>query len=136
MGIELIYFDVQDRVRNHPESGSIHGLNPSRIRIHLCPDGFLTLIQGRATIIRIMLKMAGISFLDTRIKADKEVWKNEKTKIENLALGQLPVLKIDDQVYCQQDAIEEYCAIRAGIVPNDPADAMRVKMLLGMTHKL
>jgi len=87
-------------------------------------------VQGRATGIRIMLKMAGVDYKDTRVECDKAVWQAQKPDFDKLALGQLPIMKIDDRVYCQQDAIEEYCALKAGIVPKSAEDVMRVKMLL------
>ena len=93
-------------------------------------------VQGRATGIRIMLKMAGVDYKDTRVECDKAVWQAQKPDFDKLALGQLPIMKIDDRVYCQQDAIEEYCALKAGIVPKSAEDVMRVKMLLGKYYIL
>ena len=86
-------------------------------------------VQGRAAAIRIMLKLAGIDYKDTRIPC--ESWEEEKHRFENMALGQLPILKVGDEIYCQEQAIEEYCAIKAGLIPESPEDAMRVKMIIG-----
>ena len=52
-------------------------------------------LQGRATQTRIMLKMAGIEFIDTRLS--KEEFGEKKSSFEDSALGQLPVLKVDDK---------------------------------------
>ena len=52
-------------------------------------------LQGRATQVRIMLKMAGIEFTDTRLT--KEEFGEKKPSFEESALGQLPVLKVDDK---------------------------------------
>ena len=53
-------------------------------------------LQGRATQTRIMLKMAGIEFTDTRLS--KEEFGETKASFEESALGQLPVLKVNDKV--------------------------------------
>ena len=53
-------------------------------------------LQGRATQARIMLKMAGIEFTDTRLS--KEEFGEMKSSFEESALGQLPVLKVNDKV--------------------------------------
>ena len=50
-------------------------------------------LQGRATQTRIMLKMAGIEFIDTRLS--KEEFMEKKA---SFPLGQLPVLKVNDKV--------------------------------------
>ena len=52
-------------------------------------------LQGRATQARVMLKMAGIEFTDTRLT--KEEFGEKKPSFEESALGQLPVLKVDDK---------------------------------------
>ena len=44
---------------------------------------------------------------------------------------QLPILKVDNEIYLHENAIEEYCAIKAGIVPKSPEALMRVKMITG-----
>ena len=53
-------------------------------------------LQGRATQIRIMLKIAGIEFTDTRLS--KEEFADKKAFYEESALGQLPVLKVNDKI--------------------------------------
>ena len=53
-------------------------------------------LQGRATQTRIMLKMAGIEFTDTRLS--KEEFGEMKASLEESALEQLPVLKVNDKV--------------------------------------
>ena len=53
-------------------------------------------LQGRATQTRIMLKMAGIEFTDTRLS--KEEFLEKKASFEESALGQLPILKVNDKV--------------------------------------
>ena len=78
-----------------------------------------------------MLKLAGNDYKDTRIACDNSSWDKEKHRFEDMALGQLPILKVNDKIYCQEQAIEEYCAIKAGLTPESPEDAMRAKMIIG-----
>ena len=61
-------------------------------------------LQGRATQIRVMLKMAGIEFTDTRLS--KEEFGEKKPSFEESALGQLPVLKVNDKV---TDSLKQNC---------------------------
>ena len=119
-------------------------------------------LQGRATQARIMLKMAGIDFIDTRLS--KEEFGEKKPSFEDSALGQLPVLKVDDKetdsvnqnvifystiltvvhhwhailnslkVYCQSDAIMEWAADKAGLIPKNDDDAMAMRMVIGKIH--
>ena len=115
-------------------------------------------LQGRATQTRIMLKMAGIEFTDTRLS--KEEFMEKKA---SFPLGQLPVLKVNDKVrdsldskscyswrtwsdqvgcpflnpfkvFCQSDAIMEWAAEKAGLIPKNDEDAMAMRMVIGKTH--
>ena len=78
-----------------------------------------------------MLKLAGVDFKDTRLSSDSDLWNEKKGHFETIALGQLPILKLNEEIYCHEDAIEEYCVIKAGLVPKCPEDAMRVRMIIG-----
>jgi glutathione S-transferase len=51
---------------------------------------------GRAEVIRILLYAAGVAFKDTRLKGPE--WKQFKP---TTPLGSVPVLKIDDETFCQ-----------------------------------
>ena len=74
-----------------------------------------------------MLQMAGIEFIDTRI--ERSDWSNRKKEFEDICLGTLPILKIDNEIYCQQKAIENWAAMQAGIIPEDPEKQMRISMI-------
>ena len=89
-------------------------------------------LQGRATQIRIMLKIAGIEFIDTRLS--KEEFFEKKGSFEESALGQLPILKLNDKVFCQSHAIEEWAANKAGLIPKNDEDAMAMKMVIGTSY--
>ena len=54
-------------------------------------------LQGRATLIRMLMRMSGCEWKDTRIPANKEAWLEHKPKIMEDALGAVPVLKLNDQ---------------------------------------
>jgi len=75
---------------------------------------------GRAEAIRILLHAAGIEFKDTRVKRDN--WFTFKPMTP---LGQLPLLKIDGNEYCQSRALERYVAKFAGWYPSDPLEALK-----------
>lgn len=50
-------------------------------------------VQGRGAQTRIMLKIAGIEFKDTRLT--KSEFAERKTSLEECALGQIPILKVN-----------------------------------------
>lgn len=50
-------------------------------------------VQGRATQTRIMLKIAGIEFTDTRLT--KAEFAERKPSLDEYALGQIPILKVN-----------------------------------------
>merc|ERR1711953_50525 len=87
-------------------------------------------IHGRASCTRIMFDIAGIQWKDTRVPIKD--WPEEngiRKEMQEIALGQVPILKVDGVLYLHQQAIEEYAAIKAGMVPTDPKEVMRVKMI-------
>ena len=113
-------------------------------------------VQGRATQTRIMLKMAGIDFTDTRLT--KAEFAERKPSLEECALGQIPILKVNDKgvdfknllravglildstrvkiqkVYCQSDAIMEWAATKAGLIPENNEDALAMRMVVGKKY--
>ena len=86
-------------------------------------------VQGRATQTRLMLKLGGIEFTDTCLTAEK--WVEKKASFDEIALGQLPVLKINDKVYCQSDAIMEWAAAKAKLIPENDDDQLAMRMVIG-----
>ena len=68
--------------------------------------------------------MAGIKWQDTRVApAD---WPKVKPEIESQALGSLPILKLNGQVFYQTEAIIEWAASKAGIISDCPVRRMKV----------
>jgi len=85
-------------------------------------------VYGRAGVTRLMLKLANMDFTDTRIPTDSP---EEYAKMKAEApLGQVPVLKMDDQMFCQEKAINEFCAKKAGLIPTCDVEKLKVDMLL------
>jgi glutathione S-transferase len=76
--------------------------------------------SGRAEPIRILLYIAGVDFEDTRFKGAD--WPSIKP---TTPLGQVPVVKIDGNQYCQSTALARYAAKLAGWYPSDPLDALK-----------
>ena len=93
-------------------------------------------LQGRATLIRMLLRMSGCEWKDTRIPANKEAWMEQKPKIMEDALGSVPVLKLNGQVFCQTEAIIDWAAVKAGLYSSDPVRRMKVTLrsLLCLTY--
>lgn len=75
---------------------------------------------GRAEPIRILFHIAGVDFEDTRFKGAD--WPTIKP---TTPLGQVPVVKIDGNQYCQSIALARYAAKLAGWYPSDPLDALK-----------
>ena len=40
------------------------------------------------------------------------------------------------KVYCQSDAIMEWAADKAGLIPKNDEDAMAMRMVIGKTHMI
>ena len=68
--------------------------------------------------------MAGIKWKDTRIAPSD--WPKVKPEIESQALGSLPILKLNGQVFYQTEAIIEWAASKAGIISDCPVRRMKV----------
>ena len=91
-------------------------------------------LQGRATLIRMLLRMSGCEWKDTRIPANKEAWVEKKPKLMEDALGSVPVLKLNGQVFCQTDAIIDWAAAKAGLYSSDPVRRMKVILRSLLCH--
>ena len=81
------------------------------------------------------MKIAGIDFTDTIVRcADWDERKSQEFK--EICLGQLPILKVDDKIFCQSDAIFEWAAEKANLVPDDPDQALAMRMSVGEFFRL
>ena len=87
-------------------------------------------VQGRGTQFRLCMKIAGLDFTDTIIPCAD--WQSKKAEIENIGLGQLPILKVDGKIFCQSDAMYEWAAKKANLIPEDPEKALAMRMVVGM----
>ena len=73
--------------------------------------------------------IAGIEFTDTIVRC--EDWSERKAEFEEIGLGKLPILKVDDRIFCQSDAISEWAAEKANLIPSDPDEALSMRMFVG-----
>ena len=86
-------------------------------------------LQGRATLPRLLLRMSGVKWTDTLVPNNQVAWNERRAEFDRDALGALPVLKVNGQVFYQTAAITEYVAHLAGILPTDPMQRMKESML-------
>lgn len=83
---------------------------------------------GRAEAIRDALRLGGVPFEDLRLSGPEFA---ARRAAGALPYDALPVLELDDGfVLAQSNAILRWAAARAGLVPADPRDALRVDELL------
>ena len=83
---------------------------------------------GRGEAIRDTLRLGGIPFEDARVNfAEFMVLRKEG----RLPWDTLPVLELDDGTMLgQSNALLRWAGLRAGLIPPDPIDALRVDALL------
>ena len=85
---------------------------------------------GRGARFKLCMKFAGIDFTDTIVRCAD--WDERKSQeFREISLGQLPILKVDDKIFCQSDAIFEWAAKKANLVPEDPDKALAMRMSVG-----
>ncbi|KAK2163090.1 hypothetical protein NP493_1485g00055 [Ridgeia piscesae] len=81
--------------------------------------------RGRAEVSRILFELAGVEYEDKRIKG--EDWGKLKSE---MPFGQMPILKIDDDVtLCQSEAIEFYLAKTFGFAGINTLEEAQVLMI-------
>ena len=85
--------------------------------------------QGRGTRFKLCMNIAGIEFIDTIVPCAD--WDQRKAEFKEISIGQLPILKIDDRIFCQSDAIFEWAAKKAKLIPENPEKALSMRMLVG-----
>ena len=85
---------------------------------------------GRGARFKLCMKIAGIVFTDTIVRCTD--WDERKSQeFKEISLGQLPILKVDDKIFCQSDAIFEWAAGKANLIPEDPDQALAMRMSVG-----
>lgn len=82
-------------------------------------------LAGRAEPARLALHIAGIPFVDERLKRDE--WPSYKAKAP---FGQCPMMTVDGEIYAQSNAITRYAGRLANLYPSDPIKALPVDMVL------
>ena len=103
--IELVYFDVQGK-----KVSNFH----------------FWFFIGRGTIIRILLRIAGCDWKDTKVPCTKEEWAVRKPDFQKEALGSLPILRLNGQIFYQTEAIIEWATNKAGLRFSCPEKRMKV----------
>lgn len=79
-------------------------------------------LTGRAELSRLLFTFGGIKFEDDRV-ADFGAFKSQ------CPLGQLPVLEVNGERFCQSGAIMRYAATLASLYPQDAVAALRANMV-------
>jgi len=51
-------------------------------------------------------------------------------------MGQVPVMKIGEEVFCQQRAIEDYAAKKAGLLGKTDEDQMKIEMIMETMNEI
>ena len=92
-------------------------------------DSCLNHKEARGMRFKLCMEIAGIGFTDTIVRC--EDWSERKAEFEGIGLGKLPILKVDDRIFCQSDAISEWAAKKANLIPNDPDKALSMRMFVG-----
>ena len=75
---------------------------------------------------RILLRIAGCDWKDTKVPTTKEEWAVRKPEFEKEALGSLPVLRLNGQIFYQTEAIIDWAADKAGLRSSCPVVRMKV----------
>jgi len=89
-------------------------------------------LKARAYAIRLALHIGDVPFTDERLPFTE--WGAKKGGADadkDFPMGQLPVLKVDDKVLCQSQAILFYCGTLAKLVPTDAWGQTKVLEFLG-----
>lgn len=85
--------------------------------------------KGRGARFKLCMNIAGIEFINTIVPCAN--WDQRKAELKEISIGQLPILKIDDRIFCQSDAIFEWAAKKANLIPENLDKALGMRMLVG-----
>jgi glutathione S-transferase len=81
--------------------------------------------KGSAEATRLALTIGRVPFRDERLSyAEVALLRDE------LPFGQVPTLRVGDELYCQSAAILRYAGRSAGLFPSDPESQLRCDMVL------
>lgn len=84
-------------------------------------------MRGKAEVIRLLFAVAGVEYEDCRIERDD--WPTEKEKVQP-PFGQMPLLTVDGQTYCQSISIARYLAEKFGLAGGSELDKLRADMIV------
>lgn len=83
-------------------------------------------LRGRAELSRFLFELADQEYEDVRIEA-KEEWPKLKP---TSPFGQLPILEVDGQVYCQGLSISRYLAREFGFAGKTNEEQLKIDMII------
>jgi len=78
-------------------------------------------------VIRLIFAVAGVEYEDVRI--ERENWPAEKEKL-NLPFGQMPLLTVEGQTFCQSISISRYLAEKFGLAGKSELEKLRTDMVV------
>ena len=84
-------------------------------------------MRGKAEVIRLLFAVAGVEYEDARIERD--AWPVEKEKV-NPPFGQMPLLTVEGQTYCQSISIGRYLAEKFGLAGGSDLEKLKVDMIV------
>jgi len=88
-------------------------------------------IQGRAEVIRLVFKAAGVPFIDSRVSQDQ--WPDFKPKTP---FGSMPVLEMDGQKFGESGAILRWAARKFGLGGKTDADSLVADAVISQASEL
>ena len=101
---------------------------------------------GRAGVAKLCFRLGNVDFVDSLEAWD--TWWTRKTgkhaenrkkfwaKILEFPLGQIPIMKIGEEVFCQQKAIEQFAAEKAGLAGKSDLDQMKIDMVIETMNEI
>ena len=89
--------------------------------------------KGSAEATRLALHIGRVPFVDRRVSYEEVA---ALRRAGALPCGQVPVLEVDGETYCQSASILRYVGKAAGLYPADPATALRCDMVCDALDEL
>ena len=82
--------------------------------------------KGRSELPRLCLLSAGLTFTDERITGEEY---RRRRAAGELPFGQVPTLRVNDELLAQSVAITRWCATEAGLLPQDRIQGAKTDMV-------
>lgn len=94
-------------------------------------------LAARGFPIRFALRVAGIDFIDDRMPREQlHSLRSAAGYSADFPLGQLPVLKIGDELFTESVALSRWAARKSTLMPTDELDALRVEEIVAVVDEL